>query len=758
MSFDVAAFVLEQYGLHATVKPLDGYEDLNYLLIADEGQRFVLKCTTAIDALDFIESQNRVLNHLAAQGMQGLIPELIPTATGAQTIHWQNEDQSFYIRLFTFVEGTFLSDLPVNNEQLLDFGRFLGRMDQLSKDLKEGAIIARIHEWDHQHFLMNKEHLNVIEDVEQRRVIHYFLQQFEDRILPYRYRLRKGLIHNDPNDRNVLTDGQKITGIIDFGDMSYTWLICELAITIAYTAQLTEDPLECAWHLIKGYHEELPLDEQELHLLFYLIPTRLCTTLIGAAKAKKLNPDNAYISIHEQSAWKLLKQWVTINPTQAENVFRDGAGLPPVQPADLDEMLNDRFEHLSKAMSISYGTPIHMNNAAFQYMFDDRGNAYLDCVNNIMHVGHCHPKVVSAGQAQMTRLNTNTRYLYHQLNEYAARLAATFPDPLTKVYFVNSGSAAGDLAIRLARAHTGNKDVMVVDHGYHGNTSTTIDLSPYKYEGRGGEGKASYIWKAPIPDTYRGAFKADDPKAGQKYGTQAATLAQQAHDEGSPLAAFICESIIGCGGQVTLPEGYLKTVYDAVRTMGGVTIADEVQTGFARVGTHFWGFEAQEVVPDIVIMGKPIGNGHPMAAVITTEEIAASFENGMEFFSSFGGNPVSCAIGLAVLDVIEEESLQQHALDVGNYLIERLKKLQHNYAVIGDVRGSGLFLGIELIENKHTMDPATELAKSVINKMKAAGIMLSTDGPFNNVLKFKPPMCFSLEDADRLIHVFEQSL
>jgi 4-aminobutyrate aminotransferase-like enzyme len=308
------------------------------------------------------------------------------------------------------------------------------------------------------------------------------------------------------------------------------------------------------------------------------------------------------------------------------------------------------------------------------------------------------------------------------------------------------------LALRLARSHTGRNDVIVVDAAYHGNTNTLIDISPYKFDGRGGRGKPSWVHVTPLPDVYRGLYRGED--AGSRYASHVAEAAQ------GGVAAFICESAVGCGGQTILPAGFLREAFSAVRAAGGVCISDEVQTGFGRAGSDFWMFQAQGVVPDIVSMGKPIGNGHPMGAVVTTPEIAASFANGMEYFNTFGGNPVSCAVGLAVLDIIRDERLQENALDAGGYLMGRLRESAVRHPLIGDVRGLGLFIGIELVRDRAIREPAGEEAGDLVNRMKDRGVLLSTDGPFHNVIKIKPPMVFSRADADTLVEglngVFEE--
>jgi 4-aminobutyrate aminotransferase-like enzyme len=308
---------------------------------------------------------------------------------------------------------------------------------------------------------------------------------------------------------------------------------------------------------------------------------------------------------------------------------------------------------------------------------------------------------------------------------------------------------ANELALRLARAHTNAQDLIVLDHAYHGNTNTLIDVSPYKHNGPGGHGAPSWVHNVPLPDLYRGYYQYGDPEAAKKYAQHVNAVIESVG--AGRLCGFIAESMPSVGGQIFLPENYLRKVYNSVRSAGGICIADEVQTGYGRIGTHFWGFETYGVVPDIVVLGKPIGNGHPIGAVITTPEIANSFNNGMEFFSTFGGNNVSCAIGIAVLQTVLEEDLQSHAESVGSQLLLRLRELMTRFGIIGDVRGSGLFLGLELVRDRNTKEPATEEATSVVNQMREQRILLGTDGPFHNVLKIRPPMPFTIADGDRLV-------
>ncbi|GJL83596.1 MAG: 4-aminobutyrate aminotransferase [marine bacterium B5-7] len=423
------------------------------------------------------------------------------------------------------------------------------------------------------------------------------------------------------------------------------------------------------------------------------------------------------------------------------------------------EALHDRRRiRLGQMLSLAYQKPLKIIRGEGQYLFDESGTRFLDMVNNVCHVGHCHPRVVAAGQRQMATLNTNTRYLHDHIIELSERLTTLLPDPLSVCFFVNSGSEANDLALRLARAHTGRRDIIALEKGYHGHTSSLIDISAYKFDGPGGSGCPSDTHICPLPDTYRGVIRRDDPDPGAAYATHVKDCLERLESRHTPPAAFIAESLGGVSGQIILPDGYLDTVYEYVRNAGGLCIADEVQVGLGRMGKCWWGFETQGVVPDIVTIGKPLGNGHPIAAVVTTAGIAASFETGMEYFNTFGGNPVSCTVALAVLDSVVIDGLMENAANRGHQLLTGLTELAERHPLIGDVRGIGLFVGAELVVDRKTLEPATKQAAALVEYMKQRGILLSTDGAFNNTLKIKPPLCINSDDIAYFLECLDDGL
>jgi 4-aminobutyrate aminotransferase-like enzyme len=413
----------------------------------------------------------------------------------------------------------------------------------------------------------------------------------------------------------------------------------------------------------------------------------------------------------------------------------EGSTQPKRVQWDGKTIQQKRQAHIGPNLSLSYRQPLHMVRAFRHYLYAADGRRYLDTVNNVPHVGHQHPKVVEAVQQQAAILNTNTRYLHTELARYAEELTATLPEPLSVVYFVTSGSEANELALRMARTATGRNDILAMDGAYHGHTSATIDISAYKFNGKGGSGQPPRTHLMPLFD------QSEQPLEQAK-----ARLEELSQHKIHP-AAFISESILSCGGQLVPPPGYFQTVFEAIRSIGGLCIMDEVQTGFGRAGEAFWAFELQGVVPDIVVLGKPMGNGFPIGAVVCTRAVAEAFDTGMEFFSTFGGNPVACAAGRAVLQVIQEEGLQEKAHLTGQYLMEQLRQLQQRHDIIAEVRGHGLFLGVELSQNGQ---PKAREGAYIINRMRAMGVLMSTDGPQHNVLKIKPPLSFGMKEADQL--------
>ncbi|HET7698085.1 MAG TPA: aminotransferase class III-fold pyridoxal phosphate-dependent enzyme [Vicinamibacterales bacterium] len=740
---EAAALAQRMFGVDAAASPLPSERDQNFVLRTPAGDHFVLKIANSTDDRALIEAQNAALAHVARSTT--LCPRVIPTVDGDQigvltTDAWTTH----LVRLLTWLPGVPLASLPDHPPALLEsLGAAVAELDAALEHFDHPAVHREFH-WDLARGLALVHELSPrIADPELRGLVGRVAQQVDFRDGPRLDTLRRAVVHNDPNDHNVLVD-VRVAGILDFGDIVHSYATADLAVAAAYAVLGKPDPLAAAVHVVRGYQQLRPLDDDDVATLFGLILLRLCMSVCIAAEQQQQRPEDAYLGVSQGPIAATLPRLAALDPAAVESAFRAARGRTP------EETLAARRRVIGPNLSLSYARPLKIVRGWMQYLYDHTGRRYLDAYNNVPHAGHSHPRIVRAAAEQMLVLNTNTRYLHDKLAMFAERLTATLPPPLRICYFVNSGSEANELALRLARAHTRRRDVVVLDGAYHGNTTTLVDISPYKFNGPGGDGAPPWVHVLPLPDTYRGKFRRDDPRAGEKYAEFARYVANP--------GAFVAESAPSVAGQIVLPDRYLASVYAIVRGAGGVCIADEVQTAYGRLGTHFYAFEAQHVVPDIVVLGKPIGNGYPLGAVVTTPEIAASFDNGMEFFSTFGGSTVACAVGLEVLDVVEAERLQEHALEVGGGLLQRLRTRVGGHPLVGDIRGSGLFLGIELVKDRDTLAPAAEEAAAIVNRMRDRGVLIGTEGAFSNVLKIRPPMPFDAADGELLCDTLAASL
>ena len=416
-------------------------------------------------------------------------------------------------------------------------------------------------------------------------------------------------------------------------------------------------------------------------------------------------------------------------------------------------MIERRKNLLGSAYKLFYHEPVHLVRGEGVWLYDADGRKYLDMYNNVPHVGHCHPHVVEALTKQIATLNTHTRYLHENVLEYAERLTGKFSTDLDTAMFACTGSEANELALRIARNYTGGTGIIVTDYAYHGNTKAIYEISTSDIAA---DEVPEYVVSVPYPDTYRGEFR--DENAGEKYAGYVRLAIEELASRGIKLAAFVIDTIISSSGVVQPPKGYLSKAAEIVRKAGGLFVADEVQPGFGRTGNNFWGYEADGLVPDIVTMGKPMGNGHPIAATVSRRDIIDEFARKGRYFNTFGGNPVSCAAGLAVLDVLEQDDLQENARRVGEYLKAGLHKLADKHVAIGDIRGTGLFIGVELVKDRESQLPATAYTADVVNGLRQRGVLTGSIGPDANILKLRPPMVFSKDNADYMLGILDETL
>ena len=420
-----------------------------------------------------------------------------------------------------------------------------------------------------------------------------------------------------------------------------------------------------------------------------------------------------------------------------------------------EQLLQRRKQAMGPAYRLFYRQPVHLVRGEGVWLYDADGQRYLDCYNNVASVGHCHPHVVEALSRQAATLNTHTRYLHENVVQYAERLAETLPGDLSVCLFVCTGTEANDLAFRIARTVTGNSGAIVTDHSYHGNSIVVTELSTAEYPV---SERPDYLEAVEAPNEYRGSYLKGEPDVGSKYAALVEDAIGSLAGRGHKPVMFMNDNIFSSNGVLTPPAEYLQEVYRRVRAAGGLIVADEVQSGLCRLGDHMWAFEDSGVIPDIVTMGKPIGDGHPLAAVVTTPAIAGEFSRKFDYFNTFGGNPVSAAVGLAVLDVIEQEGIQQNVHDVGAYLRAGLQQLAGRHELIGDIRGKGLFYGLEIVLDKASKKPGDKEAQQIREYLRDNGVLLGTTGPLGNVIKIRPPMVFSKPHADLLLDKLDEAL
>ena len=759
----LSRFISHAYGIQGNIRRLAG-ENENYQITPAHGKPYVLKLADATTPASTVHMEYRLVETLVKNKFPVQLPRIIPCRTGEPLA----VSSPLRGRLLEFVTGTaWCKKQPASPQRRHHLGELIAHMNLILARLDPNAVNAvaakRTHHWDLARADRHRDKISIIPRARHRRILEQVFLNFTALAAPKLPGLPHAFIHGDLNDDNVMVQGERVSGILDFGDWLFNPRICDLAIALAYHVLDEASPLEAGAEIVKAYNALCPLTRNERFVLFPLVCARLAVSVIISQERRAKDPHHDAWFVSEERAWKCLEYFSGISPKRAWEILgsqtmETKTATPPWPFPDpgapVETLIENRQKNIGPSLSLAHDPPLKFIQGRGAHLFTPQGRPFLDLYNNVCHVGHCHPKVVAAGQAQMAQLNTNTRYLYDGLTDYAAALLSTLPKELDTCFFLNSGTEANELALRMARTATGAREVLVVDGAYHGHTQTMVDISPYKFMGKGGKGGPEpWVHVVPVADPFRGEFKG--AKSGPAYGNQVKETLDQCP---GPVAAFITEGLLSCGGQIIPPAHYFKTAFAHVRAAGGLCIVDEVQTGFGRTGESFWAFETQEVVPDILVLGKPMGNGHPMGAVITKHPIAQAFANGMEFFSTFGGNPVSCAIGLALLKVLKEENLQAHAATMGAHLERGLNKIKKAHPLVGDVRGKGLFWGIELIKDPICLTPAREEAEALVNNLARRGILTGTDGPWGNVIKLKPPMVVSQKDLSMFLRILDDEL
>ena len=743
------------FGVSGTARALVSERDQNFAIAADDGSRWVLKVSNAAEDPGVVEMEVAAVERIASVDPGLPVPVARPARDGAPVARVEVGATVHLVRLIPLMPGRNARPEELDPASVRGIGEVVARVGLALRSFFHPAA-GRAIWWDQQHLPALFSHAGLITDPSRRALLDRVIARFTERVVPAFPRLRSQVIHNDVTLDNLLVDESgAVTGIIDFGDMAHTALVLDVPATLQSLFRERDDLFDVSATFLAGYTALVPLEELERDLLGDLLAGRMAQTILISAQRTRQYPDNAYIHGWAEPAWALLELLEATGWDEASRRLASTA-RPPARPRAAsvpDEELVARRRVLGSALEpLTYATPLHLVGGGGAWMEDPRGRRYLDAYNNVPVVGHAHARVVEAIARQAALLNTNTRYLHEHVVELAERLTASVPDGLDTVMFVNSGSEANDLAWRLATTVTGGTTGIVTDWAYHGVTHAVADFSPSEWP-RGIQ--PATVETYPAPNTYRGPYAdAADPAAAAADAI-AATLGRIADRNRSPAALFV-DSTFTADGIFVPPAEVVRTVVESVRDAGGLFVADEVQSGHGRTGDGLWGFTRWGVTPDIVTLGKPMGNGHPVAAVITRADIVDRFAEQTTFFSKFGGNPVASAAALAVLDVIEDEGLVANAAAVGDWLRSALGELAARHPAVGDVRGRGLMTGVELIGPDG--EPASDLASRVKNEMAERGVLIGTSAREGNVLKIRPPLCITRDEAGLIVEALDAAL
>lgn len=742
----------DSFGVEPSLTPLAGERDQNFRVDTPGGQRFLFKISNPADGLAVVELQTAALRHIEQVDPGLPVMRALPAVTGEPWVEVPGPDgRSYPARLFTFLPGRVTANAVLTAQAIWSFGQTTARLGRALRGFFHPAADYGIL-WDLTRAPELRPLFTHLGDGARRAQVARVLDRFEARVAPVLPGLRAQVIHNDMSLDNVLLDDDlRVSGIVDFGDMTHAALVCDLAVSVADVLHGRADAIEAAEAMIGGYVSVTPLDDEEAGLLADLVAARLATEVTVTAWRVGLYPDNAaYAAGGEPGARAFLDAIEAEGIDAVGRRFREACRGLPYRRSATSGLLERRRRALPRS-PLFYSRPVHLVRGEGVWMFDPDDRRYLDCYNNVPVVGHSHPRVARAVAEQQRLLATHSRYLHEAVVELAERLKASLPPALDAVLILNSGSEANDLAWRIARAATGRAGGIVTAHAYHGLTDATHALSPEDWAK--GE-QPAHTATIPAPDGYRGAYRREEDGWVQRYAAHIDDAARALGGRG--FAAIYLDPAFTADGVLTPPPAYLQEAARRARALGGLLVADEVQAGHGRFGTGMWSFQAAGIEPDMVVMGKPMGNGFPVAALVVRSEALDAVPGEVELFSTFGGNPVACAAALAVLAVIEDEALVANAAETGAYLWRGLAELAGRHPLIGDVRGEGLLFGVELADE--TRAPAAGHARRVTEAMRDRGVLISATGPAGNVLKIRPPLVFQREHADLLLQTLDDAL
>lgn len=757
---EIRAVIVERYGFDGDYQSVRSERDQNFIVSAGDRLQYVVKISNAEEQIESIGLQVAALQHIASQDPSLPVPHVILDRDGRpySEARYSNGNKHI-VHVQSFIPGVPLNKLADGTSPQLRrrFGALVARLDLALRGFFHPAA-NQDHPWKFEGCAGLIPFTHHIADGTTRNSVDAVLTHASEQVIPRLQRLRHQVIHYDAHAGNVLAENGAVSGIIDFGDMMFGTLAAELSLACYSMKTATGDLTAGACDVVSAYDAVLPLDEAEIDCIFDLICLRhaMIVTIVSTriAKAPGSDADTDAIARHAAELDAVLAIGISLFTRALRKSCRFPARCPttPHDALDQDEeaaLITARHNVLGSRTKHFYKKPLHFERASGVFLHGTDGKRYLDFYNNVPQVGHCHPHVVRAISRQAAALNTNTRYLYSSVIEYAERLTATLAPHLDACLFVNSGSEANDVAWQMARFATGGCGGLLMEDAYHGITDPIRHFSP----GHPDTALPDYLQGLTVPDPYRNPIE----DLAERCASDADRAIASLEESGHPVAAFMVDSAFCSSGVPDVPDGYLRGVEKRIRAAGGLMICDEVQSGFGRMG-QWWGHEHHGVKADIVTMGKPAGNGHPLGIVVTSKALLDRFLEYTGFFSTFGGNTVACAAGNAVLDVIEREDLIENGRDVGDYLLDQLRKLGRSQPLIGNVRGYGLISGLEFVTDRDARTPATDETARLLELMRERQVLVGKEGRFGNVLKLRPALVLEKSQVDLFIAALDSAL
>ncbi len=774
----VAALLADVYGISGELTELHGERDLNFRVDAGDGHRYVLKVHHPGDSGDVVEMRTLAMAHVHRVDPGLPVSHVVPSPTGAVRAAIAGADGRISdVQVVTFLDGRHPDTGTLDADAFAGWGRCTARLGRALRGFFHPAAGYRI-QWDVKHAGALRDRLDLL-DTEARKLVAPVVDRFDAHVAPRFGALRAQVVHNDMNPHNLLVDdADQIVGITDFGDMTHTALVCDLAVALAEMLIGRRDGFEMAEPMIAGYCEQTPLEDEEAAVLADLVAARAATDVVVTTLRLLHHPDlderpDASLALlrrmEEEGVARLaLRLAQAAGRSAAVSVGVSAGvspGVSPVAPSSplpysrrATAELRAARRRVLGALELSYDEPLHLVRGEGVHVFDADGRRYLDAYNNVPVAGHAHPAIAAAIAAQSQLLVTNTRYLHESSVELAEALLGRAPGGLERVLFVNSGSEATDIAWRIARRATRGDGALVTRFAYHGVTEATTDLSPEEWP----EGFApGHLGLLPPPGakgpagTVGAVGAVGEPGAPGADGALAEVVRQLA-ESGHPPAALFADPAFTSDGILGPAPGWLAEAAAATRERGGLFVADEVQAGYGRTGQGLWSVTASGVEPDLLTLGKPMGNGFPVAAVLGRAELVDEFVETTGYFSTFGGNTLACTAALAVLRVVEEEGLVERAAAAGAALRRSVDAVGALHDCAGEVRSWGLLLGLDILDSDGAPDPGR--ARRTVNRMRRLGVLVGATGPASNVLKVRPPLVFSEADAEELAACLDQAL